>query len=336
MDLIAHLKKVLKLAITTNKKVKTETQQLKTKIQSSILSCIVCNSLDCNVLFKEVKDLEYETYKPVDYAVCRNCELIFQYPLPEAHLLPTFYPKEYRNYLPVQKNLFSFFKTIQFNNLARNITKHLNKNVSDVKILDIGFGNGQFLLALKKLGYKKLYGCDFTDTMFPVLHDKELTLKAGNIEECFPFDESFDLIIMNNVIEHFLRPESVLKRCKERLNKNGKIILITPNTNALEFSIFGKYWAGFHAPRHTFLFNSKNIESFGKNLGFSQIYIEPISDPGQWSISIQNIVQDNSLIKSKLKNGMSWYLMLLSIIVLPIVNLQNRIGKSTSMMCVIK
>ncbi len=338
MGLIAHLKKVLKLAITINNKLKTETQQFKTKTQPSVLSCIVCNSSNREVLFKEVKDLEYETYKPVDYALCKDCGLIFQDPLPEVNLLNMFYPPEYRNYLPIQKSFFSFLKNIQFENLAKQITKYLHKDtdVSNLKILDIGFGNGQLLLALKTLGYKKLYGCDFTDTMFPVLNNEGLTLKAGNIEKDFPFSENFDLIIMNNVIEHFLNPASVLKKCKGHLSENGKIILITPNSNALESSVFGKYWAGFHAPRHTFLFNSKNIELFSKNMGFSKIYIEPIADPGQWSISIQNIIQDNSLIKLKLTNGMSWYLIPLSIIVSPIANIQNLIGKSTSIMCVIK
>lgn len=328
MDLIAHLKRVLKLAITTNEKLKTEIQQC----------CIICNSSDCKVLFKEVQDLEYETYKAVDYALCKDCGLIFQTPPPEAKLLPGFYPPEYRNYLLVQKSLFSFLKNLQFKNLAKKITKYLCKdaNVSDVKILDIGFGNGQLLLALKTLGYKKLYGCDFTDTMFSELKNEDIALKAINIEENFPFDESFDLIIMNNVIEHFLNPASVLKKCKEHLNKNGKIILITPNSNALEFSVFGKYWAGFHAPRHIFLFNSENIQTLSKNLGFKNVLIEPVSDPGQISISIQNSLQNNNATKTKLKNGMSWYLMPLSIIVSPIANIQNWIDRSTSIMCVIK
>ena len=316
------------MAITINEKLKTEIQQC----------CIVCNSSDCEVLFKEVQDLEYETYKAVDYTVCKNCRLIFQNPIPEAKLLPGFYPSEYRNYLPVQKGLFSFLKNIQFQNLAQKIAKYLDKdvNISDLKILDIGFGNGQLLLALKSLGFKRLYGCDFTDTMFSALNNEGLTLKVGNIEEDFPFAESFDLIIMNNVIEHFLNPASVLKKCKEHLSKNGKIILITPNSNALEFSIFGKYWAGFHAPRHTFLFNSDNIQALSKNLGFKNVLIEPVSDPGQISVSIQNFLQDNNATKSKLTNGMSWYLMPLSIIVSPIVGIQNLMGRSTSMMCVLK
>lgn len=285
-------------------------------------------------MFKDIKDLEYETYKPVDYLFCKDCGLIAQSPLPDIQTLPKFYPDEYRNYLPVKKSFFSALKNIQFQNLANKITKYSDHS-KDKKILEIGFGNGQLLTALKQKGYENLYGSDFTDKTFANLEGKGIELKISNIEEGFPFDEKFDFVIMNNVIEHFLNPVKVLENCKKNLTNNGKIILITPNSGALEFSIFKNYWAGFHAPRHTFLFNSKNIKIIGEKLGFKDIKIESISDPGQWSISIQNILQDNKITKIKLKNGMAWYLTPLALTLSPIVIFQNFINRSTSMMCVL-
>lgn len=297
------------------------------------MKCIICNSTDQELIFKGIKDLEYETYKPVNYMICKNCGLIFQSPLPGPDELKTFYPDEYRNYLPVRENFFSFLKNIQFQNLANKIAKNLNK---DSKILEIGFGNGQLLLVLKQKGYEKLYGCDFTDKVFSSLKDKGIKLAVANIEESFPFNEKFDLIIMNNVIEHFLNPVKVLQNCKNHLSPTGKMILITPNSNALELLIFKKYWAGFHAPRHTFIFNDKNMSLLSKNLGFSKTEIKPMIDAGQLSISIQNVFQDWFITKSKLKNGMSWYLMPLTLIFAPFAAFQNLTDKGTSMMCILK
>ncbi|MBI3591550.1 MAG: class I SAM-dependent methyltransferase [Candidatus Melainabacteria bacterium] len=315
--------------------------EINTILEKTIIkqvNCILCNSIDQELIFKGIKDLEYETYKPVDYLLCKNCGLISQYPLPEINLLQRFYPDEYRNYLPVKKSLFTSLKNTQFKNLANKITKYFNKDIknNDLKILEIGFGNGQLLLALQEKGYTSLSGSDFTDRVFSSLKEKGIELKASNIEERFPFNEVFDVIIMNNVIEHFLNPKKVLENCKSNLSKNGIIILITPNTDALELLFFKNYWAGFHAPRHTFLFNEKNIKLVGKDLGFTEVITEPICDPGQWSISIQNVFQNLSLTKSKLKNGMSFYLMPLSLLFTPIAIIQNFIGKSTSMLCVFK
>ena len=302
--------------------------------KSSPVNCLICNAANHKLLFQSVQDLEYETYKPVDYIVCRICGLISQHPLPDKSQLKDFYPFDYRNYLPVEENIFSKLKSLQFKSLAKKLSSLLNKK--DAKILEIGFGNGQLLLALQELGYKNLYGTDFTDRVFLTLQHKGIKLEVSNVEEKIPFNEKFDLIIMNNVIEHFLLPDKVLASCKGVLSNSGKVVLITPNSKALEFLIFKKYWAGFHAPRHTFIFNSSNIKMLGDKLGYSKIKVDPIVDPGQLSISIQNMFQDSKITKTNLKNGMSWYLMLLSLSCAPLAMIENLIGKSTSMLCMLE
>ena len=296
-------------------------------------SCLVCNSNNQVLVFKNIKDLEYETYKPVDYFVCKNCGLISQNPLPPQDKISSFYPASYRNYLPIKNNLFSFLKRLQFYNLAKKISRYFPK---DPKILEIGFGNGELLLALKQRGYENLYGIDFVDKNFLDLKSEGIKLAAGNVENEIPFSEKFDVIIMNNVIEHFLNPKKVLENNKKNLALDGKIILITPNSNALEFLLFKKYWAGFHAPRHTFIFSERNIRLLAEKLGFSRIITRSIIDPGQWSISIQNIFQDINITKANLKNGMAWYLVLVSIFCFPLTFLQNIVKKSTSIMCVLE
>ena len=309
-----------------------ETTSLESKKQEHN-RCIVCESNNIEILYSKVKDLEYKTYKDVNYALCKVCGLIFQSPLPTEEVLPSFYPDEYRNYLPEKSSLFSTLKKMQFNNLAKKIAHYFNK---ESKLLDIGFGNGQLLLALQRLGHTKLYGTDFTDKVFPSLQNSGIALEVSNVEKKVPFDETFDVIFMNNVIEHFLDPVKVLENCKNKLTKNGKIILITPNTNTLEFSIFKSYWAGFHAPRHTFLFNTKNLKMLGDKLGFNAINIYPMTDPGQWSISIQNILQSSSFTSTRLKSGMTWYLTALSIACMPVALIQNFFNNSTSIMCVLE
>src|SRR3989338_10100737 len=167
------------------------------------MPCIACNSNDSELMFENISDLEYETYKPVNYFKCKNCNLIFQNPVPDTKILSSFYPSEYRNFLPEGKSIFSFLKDIQFLMLASKISKHLEKNS---KILEIGYGNGQLLSTIQKKGYKNLYGTDFTDENSEVLLKKRIKVATSNIEERFPFNESFDVIIMNNVIEHFSNP----------------------------------------------------------------------------------------------------------------------------------
>ena len=301
-------------------------------ITTEFMKCIICNSEKHNLSFENIKDLEYLTYEPVNYVTCSSCGLVFQNPLPKETLIPAFYPENYRNYLPLKNGFFSKLKNIQFKKQAKKISNYFSKND---KFLEIGFGNGGLLLALKNMGYESLYGIDFNDKNFSKLKEKGIKLAVANIENDFPLSGKFDVIFMNNVIEHFLNPIKVLENCKNHLSENGKIILITPNSSALEFSIFKKYWAGFHAPRHTFIFNEKNIKELANKLKLSSVEVLPECDPGQWSISIQNTFQDSKITKTRLKNGMAWYTVPLSMICAPVATLQNVIGRSTSMMCVL-
>ena len=298
------------------------------------MNCIVCNSDKKTQVFKNTEDYEYGTYRNVNFSECQKCDLIFQDPLPPKEIIGSFYPEIYRNYISDNGSLFSVLKKLQFKTLAKKILSKVNNNDKYIKILDIGFGNGELLLALKEKGYKNLYGTDFSNKNFERLKKKEINIELSDVEECLPFKEEFDAIIMNHVIEHFLDPVKVLKNCLERLKTNGKLILLTPNTNALEYSIFKKYWAGLHIPRHTFIFNDKNIKQLGETLGFRMIKICAVSDPGQWSISLQNVLQSFNFSKVNLKNGMAWYSVPLSAVFIPITLLQNIIGKSTSVMCI--
>ena len=284
-------------------------------------------------MFKNTADYEYGTYDGVTFSKCLECGLLFQDPLPPKEIIGSFYPESYRNYLSDNGNLFSSIKKLQFKVLAKKILSQINNHNKDMQILDLGFGNGELLCALKDKGYKNLYGTDFSSKNVERLKNKGINVELSDVEKGLPFKQTFDLIIMNNVIEHFLDPVSVLENCSRKLKTSGKLILITPNTNALEYRFFGKYWAGLHIPRHTYLFNDKNIKQLGKTLGFNKIRIFPVSDTGQWSISFQNILQSSSFTKVNLKNGMAWYAIPLSAVFTPIAFLQNIIGKSTSIMC---
>ncbi|MBI1857524.1 MAG: class I SAM-dependent methyltransferase [Candidatus Melainabacteria bacterium] len=233
------------------------------------MSCLLCNSKHSELRFQAIGDLEYNTYTPVNYFSCRDCGFLWQEPIPDSKVISSFYPSEYRNYLPVKDSLFATVKKMQFKSLANKLTKNLSK---DSLILEIGFGNGELLRGLKRLGYKNLYGLDFVEGKnSDLLISENIKVKYTNAESGIPFEKSFDLIMMNNVIEHFTSPFKVLKNCKEKLTKGGKVILLTPNSNAFEFMIFGKYWAGFHAPRHTYIFNNKNIKLAASQLGYSDV-----------------------------------------------------------------
>lgn len=290
----------------------------------------MCSCEGFEIAFADVKDFEYQTCQPVDYGRCARCGIIAQHPMPLPSVIPTFYPPDYRNYQPDSQNLFSFFKKIQENRLARRLSRVIGDNQS-ANILEIGCGGGSLLRALQRAGFKNLSGSDFRAGL---QQERGIRFVRRDIEAQFPYEERFDVIIMINVIEHLLDPIEALKKCRDHLSPDGKIMVMTPNADSLALSLFGRYWAGFHAPRHIFLFNQKSLKEIGKKIGLDQGLCHSSVDPGQWSISIQNILQDTALGKTKLQNGLAWYTNVLSLLLMPAAILQNLTPNCANIFCV--
>ncbi len=105
----------------------------------------------------------------------------------------------------------------------RNITKELAGNPR--RVLDVGCGWGRELVR-----FNNAVG---VDVCLPFLKtaknytSNELVLSDAS---SLPFkDNSFDLAIMSEVIEHLNNPDEAIKQIKRALKEGGKIIVQTPN-----------------------------------------------------------------------------------------------------------
>ena len=112
-----------------------------------------------------------------------------------------------------------------------------NRNIKDLKILDVGCGGGIICEPLARLG-AKVTGIDFAPNNIRAakIHCKKNKLKINYIRkdiEKSKLDEKFDIILMFEVLEHLDNWQKTIKKIKKNLNKNGLIIISTINRNLL-------------------------------------------------------------------------------------------------------
>ncbi len=117
-----------------------------------------------------------------------------------------------------------------------------NKNINNLKILDVGCGGGIICEPLARLG-AKVTGIDFAPNNIKAAntHSKKNKLKIKYIYkdiEKSKLDEKFDLILMFEVLEHLDNWKKTIKNIKQNLNKDGTIIISTINRN-----LFSKLFA---------------------------------------------------------------------------------------------
>ena len=129
----------------------------------------------------------------------------------------------------------------------------------EVKVLDIGCGFGQ------ALGYHANRGCevwgvesDENIRRIADLHGFKVRVGVFKPEE-FP-QEYFDVVTMDQVIEHMKDPIGTLAGVRKVLKPDGIAILSTPNAAGWGARVFGRRWINWHAPYHLHFFTRRSMK----------------------------------------------------------------------------
>jgi methionine biosynthesis protein MetW len=151
------------------------------------------------------------------------------------------------------------------------------------KVLDIGCNDGEFRNFLKNPVY---FGVDVDKSLISGLLKKGIKAKQTDLnKEDLPYkNEKFDFVLMLDVLEHVANPKKLLLEAKNRLNKEGKIIISLPNDyhilNKIRF-LFNRHITSdpFAPYGHLHYFPIKSGEKFLKENGFeisALTYLTPI------------------------------------------------------------
>ena len=132
---------------------------------------------------------------------------------------------------------FKILHQIKSHRMAYILEQIKNREIKNLKILDVGCGGGIICEPLARLG-AKVTGIDFAPNNIKVakIHSKRNNLKINYIYkdiEKSKLDEKFDIILMFEVLEHLDNWKKTIKNIKKNLNKKGMIIISTINRNLL-------------------------------------------------------------------------------------------------------
>ncbi|MBI4004589.1 methyltransferase domain-containing protein [Candidatus Roizmanbacteria bacterium] len=126
-------------------------------------------------------------------------------------------------------------------------------------VLDIGCAQNpeiHFEIAEKS---KKAVGIDISKQGLEVFKKRGLEVYEMSAEE-IKLKDKFDCIVAGELIEHLSNPGLFLSGMEKHLNKNGRIILTTPNIASLFIYILVVAFDQTQDPTHTFYFDKKNLE----------------------------------------------------------------------------
>jgi 2-polyprenyl-3-methyl-5-hydroxy-6-metoxy-1,4-benzoquinol methylase len=188
-------------------------------------NCGLCGS-NKNKIFNKRDTKSFENLK---IAICLNCSLVQQENLPNDEALKIYYSHNYRE--DYKKTYTPKLKYIRRAGLAAksriSFIKNNIKNISNMKLLDVGAGGGEFVYLASKNGFDaqgiepNVGYSSFARDEYGV-NIKTLTLDALKAD-------TVNIITLFHVFEHMANPQKVIERLSHILKKDGHLLIEVPN-----------------------------------------------------------------------------------------------------------
>ena len=192
---------------------------------------------------------------------CEHCGLLFTDPRPDASVIGKYYKSE--EYYSHQQNKSGFiprlYELVKKPNLNRKVKLALGQR-SVGRLLDIGCGVGDFLVAVKQRGFD-VVGVEpspdaraiaATRLGFAPLDPSALSTLS---------DASFDVITMWHVLEHVDDLKTEIAELSRLLKPDGSLIIALPNFKSFDASYYQEAWAAWDVPRHLNHFSPASIRT---------------------------------------------------------------------------
>jgi len=140
------------------------------------------------------------------------------------------------------------------------------------RLLDVGCGDGGIVKLGCELGWDAV-GVEVDPKAAANAQSVGLKVYLGSLaSQGFP-DNSFDLILMNHVIEHVHDPSSLLRECRRVLRPGALLVVVTPNIRSWGHARFGRDWRGIEPPRHLHIFSSRALAGIATSAGLKDVNI---------------------------------------------------------------
>ena len=135
--------------------------------------------------------------------ICKECSFVYSNPEPTSSSLKKFYSNKFLN-----KSLDPDYDVKKQLNFFKRIAKKKQS------ILEIGSSNDYLIKVLKKNGYNA-HGSDLLT---------KTTIK----------NNKYDFILLNHTLEHIPNPKNYLKKIKNKIKDQGRLIIEVPDLNQYE------------------------------------------------------------------------------------------------------
>ncbi len=267
-------------------------------IKLTEVNCPICDQCSDEITASGY-DFEYATTDhEFTFRRCPACKVVYLSPRPVPSELSRIYPPEYNpfHFNKIRNPIIRWGRQYTQKAKASAIRKLLGETAN---VLDVGCGSCALLSLLKKLAPPgwRLYGNDMSEDALLQAENLGFEKIKGRFEEV-ETAQRFDLIILNQTIEHLDDPVKIIEKSAELLLPGGILFIETPCILGLDAKCFRRrYWGGYHIPRHWILFSPDALKSLLHQHGFRVVETKFLASPSFWIQSFHHYFLDHGYSK---------------------------------------
>jgi 2-polyprenyl-3-methyl-5-hydroxy-6-metoxy-1,4-benzoquinol methylase len=147
-------------------------------------------------------------------------------------------------------------------------------------LLDVGSGNGEFLMLMNELGWQTT-GLEPDPQAACAAESAGLRIMNCSVEDTLLEDGAYDAVTLHHVLEHLGEPQAVLSKLARALKPGGVLVSVSPNPVGALARRFRQAWRGLEPPRHLVLPSPDGYGRMLKSLGF-QTQVSTIMRTAFW------------------------------------------------------
>jgi len=202
---------------------------------------------------------------------CTHCGLEQTTPLPDQTELNSLYERFY-NFSGESNTRYTRLRAKFINSFLYSFWLLIDGDISfqqkggTGRLLDVGCNEGRGLGFFRSHGFVA-EGLELNSKAADVARAKGFTVHGRTLEG-FASANTYDVIVVSNVLEHSLNPAEMLRNIHRLLNANGQVWISCPNSRSWLRSVFGRFWINWHVPFHVVHFSPDTLRELLKKSRF--------------------------------------------------------------------
>jgi SAM-dependent methyltransferase len=228
------------------------------------------NKFKCPIC-KSFRNFQYWAMPGYPLLRCEKCGMVWD-PYPSSDLESIYGVNYFINENP-KGGYANYFEGMNINKKTfYERIKRINRKIGKRgRMLDIGSALGDSLVEAKLLGWKNLYGVELSKYAARESQKKGLNVKIGTLKKAAFPSNYFDVVTLQDVVEHFKDPLAELKEVYRVLRTDGIVFVVTPDVDGFWAKLLGKLWYHYKPGEHIIYLSQKTLKKALVDVGFKNI-----------------------------------------------------------------